>query len=73
MKSKRWILTYGTVVKPLNIGKRARYLHNGVLMTTGRVVRILEHAEAYAKFETGKYRYCIAGHVAEECALPVAA
>lgn len=73
MKKKRMIWTYGTVVLPLDIGKQARYLQNGVLKVTEKVLRILEQAEDYIKFETERFCYCIEYRIAEENAAAMAA
>lgn len=70
---KRTIWTYGTVVLPLNVGKRAHYLQNGVMRATEIVQRILEQAEDYIKFETERFCYCIEYHKAEENVMALAA
>lgn len=70
---KRTIWTYGTVVLPLDVGKRAHYLQNGVMRATEIVQRILEQAEDYIKFETERFCYCIEYHKAEENVMDLAA
>ncbi|WP_373213538.1 hypothetical protein [Ruminococcus sp. 5_1_39BFAA] len=73
MKQKRMIWTYGTVMLPLDVGKQARYFQNGMLKVTEKVLRILEQAEDYIKFETDGFCYCIAYHMAEENEMALAA
>lgn len=73
MKKKRTIWTYGMVILPLDVGKQARYFRNGILQVTERVLRVLEQAEDYIKFETEQCFYCIAFNNVEESAMELAA
>lgn len=73
MKKKRTIWTYGTVILPLDVGKKACYLQNGVMKVTEKVLRVLEQAEDHIKFETEGFCYCIAFHRAEENVMALAA
>lgn len=70
---KRTIWTYGMVVLPLDVGKRAHYFQNGVMRATEKVQRILEQAEDHIKFETERFCYCIEYHKAEENVMALAA
>lgn len=73
MKKKRTIWTYGMVILPLDVGKQARYFQNGILRVTERVLRVLEQAEDYIKFETEKCCFCIAYNKVEENVMKLAA
>lgn len=75
MKRKRWIWTQGTVILPLDLGKQARYVQNGILKVTDSIIRIMEQTDDHVMFETRKFCYYIAtaNLRAEECALCMAA
>lgn len=59
MKQKRTIWAYGIVKQPVEIGKSAEYYQNGIWRTTAKVLKVIEQADDYIKFETGRLRYCI--------------
>lgn len=73
MRYKPMILAHGRVFLPLTVGKKAQYLQNGNLRTTGRILRILAQTEDYVKFETESYRYCIEFYGSEAGVLAAAA
>jgi len=70
---KKMVWTYGTVMLPVDVGKHVTYIQNGVVKMTGKVLRVLEQAEDYIKFETGRFCYCIEYHKAEENIMALAA
>lgn len=70
---KRMIWTYGTIIQPLDIGKRAYYLRKGIVCVTEAVQKILEQTEEHILFETERCCYCIQYQCAEEVAMALAA
>lgn len=73
MKQKKTVWTYGIVKQPVEVGKSAEYYQNGIWRNTAKVRRIIEQADDYIKFETGRLRYCIEFQRANTNAMALAA
>lgn len=58
-QGKRTIWTYGTVLRPVELGKPAIYYNNGVLKRTSLVESIMENKADHVTFETSGFIYCI--------------
>lgn len=73
MKQKRTIWTYGLVKQPVEVGKGVEYYQNGVWKTTAKVLKVIEQADNYIRFETERLRYCIEYQRTEENVMALAA
>lgn len=56
---KRNVTVWGNVQMPLKVGAEASYTHNGLVLWTDKVRKILEVTENYVRLETNSYYYTI--------------